>query len=113
MDLGELCREVADDFQTVDAERRIDLGCSGVLDGSWDRHRLYQAIANLLSNALRYGTGDVVISARGDAAEVEVGFTTPARRYPSELLPVIFQPFERGERDRAGPRPRASTSFAR
>jgi signal transduction histidine kinase len=102
MDLGELCREVADDLQTADAERRIDLGCSGELGGSWDRNRLYQAIANLLSNALRHGTGDVVISARGDAAEVEVGVHNAGPPISDGLLPVIFQPFERGERDRVG-----------
>jgi two-component system, sensor histidine kinase and response regulator len=102
MDVGELCREVADDLQAVDAERRIDLGFSGALGGSWDRNRLYQAIANLLGNALRYGAGDVVISARGDETDVEVTVHNAGPPIAAELMPVIFQPFERGQLDRAG-----------
>jgi two-component system, sensor histidine kinase and response regulator len=102
MNLADLCREVADDFQVVDAERRIDIGCAGTLDGRWDRNRLYQAIANLVSNALRYGTGDVVLSARGEATEVHVAVHNIGPPIPAELLPLIFQPFERGQADRAG-----------
>jgi signal transduction histidine kinase len=102
MDLADLCREIADDFQAVDSARRIDVGCAGGLDGRWDRNRLYQAIANLVSNALRYGTGDVVVNARGETTEVAVAVHNMGPPIPAELTPLIFQPFERGQAHRAG-----------
>lgn len=102
MDLGELCREVVDDFQSATPEQRIDLGCGGELRGEWDRNRLYQAIANLLANAVRHGAGDVAVRAQGDDHRVEVAVHNGGQPIPSELLPVIFQPFERGAQDRVG-----------
>jgi two-component system, sensor histidine kinase and response regulator len=102
MDMGELCRQLVDDFQHADSARRIDLACAGHLDGEWDWNRLYQAISNLLANALRYGAGDVVVRAQGTNARVEVAVHNAGPPIPTSLLPVIFQPFERGPHDRSG-----------
>src|SRR4030095_401977 len=43
MDLADLARDLVDEFEIADPNRRIDLSRSGETTGSWDRTRLYQA----------------------------------------------------------------------
>jgi signal transduction histidine kinase len=102
MDLGQLCRELVGDFQSAESARHIDLGCGGQLQGQWDRNRLYQAISNMVANAVRHGAGDVVIRAQGKDPHVEVAVHNSGQPIPADRLPVIFQPFERGGQDRVG-----------
>ena len=55
------------------SDLRID--ASGPLYGRWDRDRLEQVLAHLLSNALKYGAGKPIVIAlerRGDSAHLEV-----------------------------------------
>jgi signal transduction histidine kinase len=101
VELGELCREVIDQFQ-LDQTQRIDLSCAGDLTGAWDHHRLHQAISNLVGNALRYGGGTAAVQARGDAGGVEIAVSNAGAPIPDELLPLIFEPFERGAHASAG-----------
>jgi two-component system, sensor histidine kinase and response regulator len=101
-DLGRLCREIVQDFQNAESAGRLDLGCSGDLHGEWDRNRLYQAISNLVSNALRHGEGAVIVRAQAADSRVEVAVHNSGPAIPADRLPVIFEPFERGGQDRAG-----------
>lgn len=61
-DLAELARRVADRFraqaQSAHCELVIETGSD--IHGNWDRFRIEQVIANLLSNALKYGRGKPV-----------------------------------------------------
>lgn len=62
LDLAELVREVVDRFQP-DARRRgppIELEVAGPIHGRWDRHRLADAIAALVGNAVKYAAGTVI-----------------------------------------------------
>ncbi|OLS60129.1 hybrid sensor histidine kinase/response regulator [Pseudomonas putida] len=56
-DLGQLAGRLVENFaaQAAAAGSVIELEGSGVLEGTWDEFRIEQVIANLLSNALRYG----------------------------------------------------------
>jgi len=101
MDLGDLCREAVRDFPG-DGASRLEVRTSGDLRGAWDRNRLNQAVANLMTNALRYGEGRVTLDVRGAGDQVELSVHNRGAPIPAELLPVIFHPFERGTRDRAG-----------
>jgi two-component system sensor histidine kinase/response regulator len=94
-DLAELCREVVEDLACEQVERRIEVSCSGDLTGNWDRNRLHQALGNLLGNAVRYGVGDVALRATG-ADLVEIAVHNDGPPIPPELLPKVFQPFQRG-----------------
>jgi signal transduction histidine kinase len=102
MDVGELCRELVEELELADPERRIEIETAGNLTGVWDRPRLHQAISNLVGNATRYGGGRAAIQARrvGDGVEVRVHNDGPP--IEPELLPVIFEPFERGDREGRG-----------
>lgn len=102
MDLADLARDLVDEFEIADPNRRIDLSRSGETTGSWDRTRLYQALSNLVGNATHYGHGDASITVAGDGGHVEIAVHNSGPPISPELLPVIFEPFRRGGGDGAG-----------
>jgi signal transduction histidine kinase len=102
LDLGELCRDLTGELEQLDPARPIELGVEGNLRGDWDRTRLYQALSNLLRNALKYGTGDVAVLARDAGGAVEITVHNDGPPIPPERLPIIFDPFERGPQEGAG-----------
>lgn len=95
-DLGDLCREIIDEAKGAGDSDAIDLVTVGNLYGEWDRARLQQALSNLIANALRHGDGRATVEVRGGAAEVEIAVNNAGPPIPDALLPVLFEPFERG-----------------
>ncbi|HXU61503.1 MAG TPA: hybrid sensor histidine kinase/response regulator [Polyangia bacterium] len=101
VELRALCEEAADELQGLDAGR-VELQFEGELAGEWDRNRLLQAVANLLGNALRYGAGVVTVSGRAAGQSVELMVHNNGTPIPSNFLPMMFRPFQRGAKDRLG-----------
>ncbi|ABS28091.1 multi-sensor signal transduction histidine kinase [Anaeromyxobacter sp. Fw109-5] len=103
-DLGALCRSVAEECEASHPGRHVRASGAPEVHGEWDPDRLCQIIANLLSNALDYSpldsTVDVSWRAAGERAIVQVA--NDGAPIPPALLPTLFDPFRRGERDRAG-----------
>jgi heavy metal sensor kinase len=66
-----------------------------------DRLRLEQAIGNLLDNALRYGEGEVHVSARPAGAMVELHVTDQGDGIPPEFFGHAFERFSRHDHARA------------
>ncbi|MBC3483668.1 hybrid sensor histidine kinase/response regulator [Pseudomonas capeferrum] len=56
-DIGQLVRGLVENFtaQATALETHIALQCCETLQGEWDEFRIEQVVANLLSNAMRYG----------------------------------------------------------
>ncbi len=102
LDIGDLCRELAEEFQLADPNRQISVETDDALTGEWDRGRLYQALSNLVGNATRYGEGKADIRVRRTGNEVEIAVHNDGPPIPADLLPVIFEPFERGMEDGTG-----------
>jgi len=102
MDLAELARDVADEFKLADPDRRIDLARSGNTRGAWDRARLYQALANLVGNATRYGRGNAAVAVVRDDDHVQISVHNDGPPISPDLLPFIFEPFKRGDGDGVG-----------
>jgi len=102
MDVGSLCSELSEDLQLANPDARIDIALIGNLQGEWDRARLYQALLNLVGNALRHGAGTVAIQVRRTEGTVEVTVRNEGTPIPDELLPIIFDPFQRGEERGSG-----------
>ncbi|HET7753893.1 MAG TPA: HAMP domain-containing sensor histidine kinase [Anaeromyxobacteraceae bacterium] len=97
IDMGEVCHAAAEDASLTQPDREITVKVSGDLWGNWDRDRALQAVANLLSNALLYGDGPVVVSATcvGDDAVVQV--TNQGEPISEDGISKLFDPFQRGE----------------
>jgi heavy metal sensor kinase len=75
-----------------------------------DRLRLEQALGNLVDNALRYGEGEVHITARPADAMVELHVTDEGAGIPPEFLGRAFERFSR--HDQARPRGGAGLGLA-
>jgi signal transduction histidine kinase len=68
------------------------------LDG--DSARLEQALGNLVENALLYGAGPIVLSARAGNGRVELHVTDEGPGVPPEFLPRAFDRFSRADEAR-------------
>src|SRR5262249_24393329 len=99
MDLADVARDLIDEFQIATPDRRITLPRSGDTPGWWARTRLSQALSNLVGNATRYGHGAAAIAVVGDGSHVEISVHNGGAPILPELLPVIFEPFRRGDGD--------------
>ncbi|MBC3437032.1 hybrid sensor histidine kinase/response regulator [Pseudomonas sp. BW16M2] len=97
-DLGQLVRGLVENFaaQAGAVDTALELQRCDPLQGEWDEFRIEQVVANLLSNALRYGDRKPVqvrVFEEGDMACVQVqdhGIGIDAQH-----LQRIFQQFER------------------
>lgn len=105
LDLAQTARAAAELYEPVAEEK----GCALKLDVEpgimirGDRHLLSQAVANLLDNALKYGGGEVKLSAhRHDGrAELEVSDSGPG--IPEDEREAVFDRFVRLEPSRSTP----------
>jgi signal transduction histidine kinase len=97
-DLRAVCRQIIDDLEPVARDRPITFDCESDGVGSWDEHRLLQAISNLTSNAMRHGTpgSPVRIRLSGDTDQIVIEVQNRGA-IPGDLLPRIFEPFRAGQ----------------
>ena len=95
VDLSEVCGDVVEEARARDANRRVELHVDGELSGSFDRARIYQAVSNLVGNAVEHGSGAVVVRAHGCGGSVELRVWNEGDPIPAEFLGSIFEPFER------------------
>jgi signal transduction histidine kinase len=93
LDVADLARAVAERHGVrVEAEPLVVRG---------DALRLEQALANMVDNALRYGGGDVTVTAARRDGQVELHVLDGGPGFPSEFLAHAFERFSRA--DPAGP----------
>lgn len=105
LDLAQTARAAAELYEPVAEEK----GCALKLDVEpgimirGDRHLLSQAVANLLDNALKYGGGEVLLSAHqhDGRAALEVSDTGPG--IPEGEREAVFDRFVRLEPSRSTP----------
>jgi signal transduction histidine kinase len=96
-ELGETVRNIVREFATAHPERRINLTVSGDSSGEWDDKRLGQAVANIISNAIRFSERDrpVDVSLETDH-EVRIAIHNDGPAIPAERRPSLFDPFVSG-----------------
>jgi PAS domain S-box-containing protein len=68
--------------------------------GVWDPERLAQAVGNLLGNALQHGNPERPVTVRITASEgkAQLSVHNDGPPIPAEVLPGLFEPFQRGLR---------------
>ncbi len=98
VDLGDVVRDAATRVTTDLARSGSSLTIHGErsVSGRWDRVRLEQIVANLISNAIKFGNGkpiEIELARRGDRAVLTV--TDHGIGIPEHKLATIFEPFER------------------
>ena len=102
VDMRELCQELVEDFELAVPASTIEVTNAGDTRGEWDRTRILQALANLIGNAAKYGGGRAAIHVQRTGKEIEVAVHNGGPPIPREVLPKIFEPFERGRQDGTG-----------
>jgi PAS domain S-box-containing protein len=106
VELTGVCKQVVDELVTAasSTHRPIELKCEGEVHGTWDPHRIAQAVSNLVSNAVQHGTGGpVLVEVWSDGREAVVAVRNQGE-LPSGSTDGLFVPFrarpERRERSR-------------
>jgi signal transduction histidine kinase len=87
--------------------RRIHVDAPHDLRVAIDPLRSRQALGNLVDNALRYGAGEIRLSARGNGDAVEIDVSDEGAGFAAELRPHAFERFSRGD----GARTRGGTGI--
>jgi two-component system sensor histidine kinase/response regulator len=106
-DLAALCRGVIEEFATHERAGQLVFTSRGNATGTWDTDLLWQAISNLISNALHHGEHDSPITVDLNADEPNRLRLTISNRgaIPPAMLPHLFEAFgttSAGERSREG-----------
>ncbi|HEY3819415.1 MAG TPA: CHASE3 domain-containing protein [Polyangiaceae bacterium] len=106
--LGKVVTEVSDEVHAAHPQRALRVELTGDLDGEWDPDRVAQVVSNLVGNAIDHGApdGTVRVTARGDHGVAQILVHNPGPAIPEDLLPVLFDPFRRGQE--TGPTSRSS-----
>jgi signal transduction histidine kinase len=102
VDVGQLLGQARERFADRARERgrEIAVDAPEALIVQLDPLRLRQALGNLVDNALRYGEGDIGLSARRRSDGIEIDVADHGRGFPSELAPRAFERFARGDEGR-------------
>jgi signal transduction histidine kinase len=94
-DLGDLAREVVERFSGWHPNVAFRLDVEGETIGTWDRHRIGQALANLVSNAIKYGNNSPIsVAVTSSGGEVLVSVHDEGIGIPTSDSARIFQRFE-------------------
>ena len=105
VDLGALAAEVADLFGAAAEERGIQLRCTAAAAPPvlGDRDLLFEALSNLIDNALKHGQSDVEVRVAPDGAGVRLRVRDHGPGIPSAERKRVLQRFYRLERSRTTP----------
>ncbi|WP_242394466.1 sensor histidine kinase [Anaeromyxobacter oryzisoli] len=99
VDLGALCRRVAQELQAARPGTLLFCEVEGDVTGEWDPVRLEQVVSNLLANAFHHGAPGRPVELRvaGGAGAVRITVHNEGPPIPDDVLPHIFDPFRRGD----------------
>ncbi len=91
-------RVVADaEAEIRESPSSVDVRTDDPAVGSWDRFRVEHVVQNLLSNALKFGSGrPITIRVWSEGERAHLSITDRGIGIPPELQEQIFEPFERG-----------------
>lgn len=93
-----IVREVVDETLLAHPDCSIEVVAPKVAPGQFDPGRIGQAVSNLLSNAIAYGTPEapILVRVESQADRIRVEVRNQGKPIPEELIPVLFDPFRSG-----------------
>ncbi|WP_251031828.1 sensor histidine kinase [Paraburkholderia strydomiana] len=94
-DIGRICSDAVDEVRASYPDALVDLRLAGELRGKWDGSRMGQLVVNLLTNAVRYGSGRIVVEAAGHDGHVTIAVSNEGNPIPADALPTLFDPLTR------------------
>ena len=103
-DLRLVCQQVVENMQLLHPDRAITLASEGDTRAAFDPDRALQVVSNLLGNALRHGEprSPVTVALRAAPEGVWLSVHNLGTPIAPEILPRIFEAFERGGADETG-----------
>ena len=104
VNLNEFIQTITNDFQSLANQYNLQLSCQlldknidYILDGHWS----YQAIQNLLGNALQYAKTKVILSLCISAQNLKITIEDDGDGIPADKLDIIFNPFVKLDANRS------------
>jgi signal transduction histidine kinase len=97
-----VCDAAIDELRSTHPGRSITRDVAGSVTGRWDPGRLQQVISNLVGNALEHSAGAVSVRIEGDGRDVVLSVHNDGEPISPEILPVLFEPFRRGDQSPNG-----------
>ena len=93
VDLGPLTLDVVAEVRAAYPDRKFESSVTGDLRGEWDSDRLFQALTNLVSNAVQHGSTDspIHVTARGEEADVVLSVANSGQQIGGEQIARLFQ----------------------
>jgi sigma-B regulation protein RsbU (phosphoserine phosphatase) len=102
VDMGALVGAVIEELEVAHPGRVIALRADGELTGAWDAARIGQVVSNLVGNALQHGTDPVEVVVADGGDHVRLAVTNRGEAIDPELVPSLFEPFKRRQRNAPG-----------
>ncbi len=95
--LKEMVDEVLERFREVIEASNCEVVVSGLQDISveWDKTRIEQVLINLLTNAIKYAPGKILLDFNQTGEQVEFSIKDQGHGIPEDKLQTIFERFER------------------
>jgi signal transduction histidine kinase len=99
VDLANLLSAQVEELRAAHPGHPLALEVRGDCNGIWDGRRLEQLLANLVTNAMKYGTprAPVRIVITGDESDVRLEVINVGTPIDQAVLGGIFEPLNRGE----------------
>jgi len=102
-DLQQVCEEAIMEIRAGHPDAVLRWQGSGDLRGEWDADRLAQVVSNLIGNAIQHGGGTpITLTGHEDRDSVTLRIHNGGPPIPSDVLPFVFEPLARGDRDGMG-----------
>ncbi len=98
-DLAELVRYQSESFAGFDGKLSVDVA-SGSFMAEYDSHFINRALSNLITNAFKYGDGEVKISLTSDAKFCYLSVEDNGPGIDEEFKKIIFDAFSRHDKSR-------------